>query len=253
MKINDLYFAVCFFGVLLMFSTCKKDDRVLLADYYYPSSTLDSGMVYEYQSFRNGQAFEKDYWYYRNIRDGDQLFLVGQNYGSNFFPTQFVREEILPSGSLLREAFLLESPDSTGIQEKVMFDVKQNNVYPFSVKDTLSVFLYEIQFSQMEDVLLNYNIIRNRRYLGQTNYNFQGNAFDCAVFEIKELIEIESEGVQSLEFRGKEYYAKDIGMVYQIKAMGDNVQEMKLEDRYGMEKFEEMAFKQMQELGSRMK
>ena len=248
MKINDLYFIVCLFGVLLMFSACKKDDRIVLVEYYFPAETLDSGLVYEYQSFRNGQALEKDYWYYRNIRDKEQLFLVGQNYGPDFIPTQFIREEIFPSGSLLREAFLLERPDSTGIQKKVIFDVKQNNVFPFAVKDTLGVFLYEIEFTQKEDVLLDYTIIRNRRYLGQTNFIYKGKELDCAVFDIKELIEIETEGVQSLEFHGKEYYAKNIGLVYQIKAMGENEQELKLQDRYNMEKMEEMAFKKMQEL-----
>lgn len=241
MKIKSLSFLVCLFVFLGLFQSCKQDNRIALKSYYYPTETLDNGLVYEYANFRNGQSANTDYWYFRNIKSEEKLFLVGQNYGPDFIPNQFVREEILESGSLIREGFLLTAPDSLGLQQKTMFEVKQKSVFPFFVKDSLGVFIYEINFEQKEDVLLNYNIIRNRRYLGQEHYNYNGKEIDCAVFEIKELYEIESDGVQTFEFRGKEYYGKGIGLVYQRKAMGENVQELKLVNQFSMEELEKKA------------
>ena len=215
---------------------CKTDGPISIQEYYYPVEQLDSGLVYEYELRRGDQLSIPDYWYYRNAYADEKIFLIGQNYGPNLQVSQFVREEISTSGSLLRESYLMTDPDSLGKQSRLMMEINHKNVFPFRVQDSLGVYLYDINFQEDS---VHYQVIRNRRFLGKEKRVVMGEEMDCVVFDLKELTIVSSNGTQEFEWRGKEYYAKGIGLVHAFKMLSkedvSTHQHYTLKKRYPMD------------------
>jgi hypothetical protein len=86
-------------------------------------------------------------------------------------------------------------------------------------------------------------LIKNRRYLGDTTYTFNGVSYDAVRFEVRELVEDNSVTEGSIEprFDGEEIYAKGIGLVYYRKILGRQSIAYELADRYSMEQLEQKA------------
>jgi hypothetical protein len=82
-------------------------------------------------------------------------------------------------------------------------------------------------------------LIKNRRFQGWTSHSYQGKIYDCVEFSVLELIdhEIEGQGHLEIEMKGKELYAKGIGLVYYEKSEvhGNFSQAYQLADIYSME------------------
>ncbi len=227
-----LYLFVILFG-------CKPDISFKNTKaFYFPLESLKAGRVYEYQP-AGKDSLAPEYWLYKSLETDSGLYFTGQYYDYTFVPRQFFKEEVVSNGTLMLDyQFLLA--DTAGHSTPLKADIIYPNVFPFQVKDTAGVFLFKIQWLGTEQPLTTTTLTRNRRYVGDRQHSFQGRQYDCVEFEVKELIEVEQEGVQEITYRGVERYAKGLGLVYYRKAISaDFVLEYKLKDIYTVESLEQ--------------
>ncbi|NUO01383.1 MAG: hypothetical protein HUU01_12295 [Saprospiraceae bacterium] len=205
-------------------SSCERDGKKSLRDFYFPLKQLEDGMVYAYESARNDAQRDTTYWYYRSIRNDTGIFLTGTYYGSLPSPQQFVREEMVRNGMLTSEVFLYTT-DSLGKQQPVPVEILSGSAFPFEVSDSGSgVFLYKIRFAFPANPYDSITLIKNRRYLRDTTYTFQEEAEKAVVLELKELVESgnRQQGFVEPRYGGREIYAKGIGLVYSEKKISEN-------------------------------
>lgn len=227
-----------YFLFFLLFNIISCQNPNELRPYYYPVEDLIIGKVYEYQSVHD-KALPPIYQYYATLKQDNNTYLTGMQYNEQLEPQQFVREEIIKNGVLLADTYLYQT-DSLGKQQQIPIDIQSGNVFPFEAKDSSIVYLYKIQWQETSDSLnITNTLIKNRRFQTWTTYNYQGQTYDCVEFSTLELIdnEIEGQGHLEIEMRGKELYAKGIGLVYYEKAEvhGNFSQAYELVDMYGME------------------
>ncbi|MBP7821909.1 MAG: hypothetical protein KA010_03220 [Saprospiraceae bacterium] len=225
---NSLFSAAIFaswFAILLFCSIvlagCKKD-YISIKAYYYPEKALEQGLVYEYRSLNDSVNNLPYYWNYKYVITDTAKFLTGQYYDNNYLPMQLSSEEIVDNGALMMQYFI-NSVDSTGGLHPISVNIKANNVFPFNVKDSLGIFLYHVDWKNYPDSTSTTEVIRNRRFLGFQKTTIFGKAYDCVVFGIKEEINSIADGTLSTSVEGVEYYAKDKGLVYSKKVIGDKI------------------------------
>ena len=222
----------------LLFAGCQQDGKRDIRDYYFPLNSLTEGLVYEYEAIRP-DSLAPYYWYYRSAATEQQLFLTGTYYEVDLIPRQFTREEMVSNGMLLEELSLHQT-DSLGKQHPYPVNVVAGNTFPFYVSLPGGVFLYRIEWQEPSDPSTTTTLIKNRRYLGDTTFVHRNQAYECVAFEVRELVEVESEGVLEQEFDGVEFYAKGIGLVYVKKQVTDELSfEYALADRYPMDTLEQ--------------
>jgi len=225
---------------------CRFDGNTNIKTYYFPLHDLYDGLTYEYRGVHNEQL-PPYYWYYRTMEQEEATYLTGMYYDYNFIPQQFIREERVSNGMLMDELFIYQT-DSTDKQVQIPVDVTAGNTFPFEVKDSLGIFLYNISWFSPIDSATN-TIVRNRRYQGKTTFEFKGKKYDAIEFSVRELIENEQEGVLKVELEGREIYAQGLGLVYvRKKAIGSPFEQTyQLYDRYPMKQLEEKFGRSLQE------
>ena len=251
---NDFDFMKRIFLYLTLFSalsifcfSCQAPDgKKSIRAYYFPLDDLKEGLVYEYESVNN-DSLQPLFWYYRSLFQEEGIFLTGTYYGHypevGLVPMQFVREEMISDGMLLADLYLYET-DSSGKQQQVPVEKIVDTAFPFEVSEEGGVFLYKIKWTPPSDTLSTITLIKNQRYLRDTSINFQGKEHNAVLFEVKELMEHDhqEEGHLEQQFNGVEIYARNIGLFYYKKEIGDAFTlEYQLKERYPMERLEEMV------------
>ncbi|MBR9921427.1 MAG: hypothetical protein GYB31_11365 [Bacteroidetes bacterium] len=238
------YRFIALLGLLIFVASCTEKAPSYLKPYYYPLETLNEGMVYEYRA--TNEMDPPYYWYYLNLQQDGQEFLVGTYYNDQFQPGQLVREEAVESGMLLEDFYLLQ-PDSSGKQQQIQAEVGESNVFPFVSSGVGSVYVFSVSYSMPQDSGAITTLYRNRQYMGDTTIVFQDREYHAIQFYVRELVDIEDEGHTEHEFDGLEIYAKNIGLVYSRKNISEEfVLEYALYDRYPMTKLE-ARFKEFQD------
>ena len=217
---------------------CETDDgKKNIREFYYPIESLEAPKVYEYRAINNDTIGE-EYWYFKTHVTDTAIYFTGNNLNRNFEVGQFSSEEIVDNGSIQKD-YVLFSYDSLGQQFQVPAEIEYGNTFPFEVKDSNSVFLQKMKWTFSEDPLLTTTLIRNRRYIGETKYTYQGKVYDCVEFQLKELIDDFNNGHFEKEYEGREFYAKGIGLIYYKKDIDGIVLEYELADIYTMDKLEQ--------------
>lgn len=242
-RLLPILVAFLFFGCLFNACNPANDTCKNIRDYYFPIGNLDSGLVYEYHPVGN-DSMSKMYSYYRTVSSQEETFLVGVQYDPFFQPSQLSREKVVSNGVKLVESFLYIT-DSTGKSVQIPVEIKSGVTFPFEVSDNGGIFLYNVKwFDQPGDTSQYTRVIRNRKYLKDTIFNYKGEEYPAVLFSVKELVENYKEGFWEKEFDGREIYAKNLGLVYYKKDIAKDFQlEYALQDRYPMEVLE-AKFKQ---------
>lgn len=237
---------------LLAISICfacesQKETRNIKA-YYFPIDQLENGMVYEYHPINN-DSYPIEYWYYRTQKTDSATYFTANYYDAQFVVRQFSNEEVVENGTLMHSHFLYEF-DSTGLQQQVPSEILSPSSFPFEVRDSGGIFLLKIKWTYQEDPPKWTELIRNRKYIGNTNYNFQGKPQDCIAFDLKELVDSYDNGHLERQYNGKEVYAKGIGLIYYKKEIEkDFILEYELKDTFSMK---ELESRYRQTLGMRL-
>lgn len=230
------------FFIVLTLAACQMDGKRNIKSYYFPVKELRSPKVYEYRPVGN-DSLSYDYWYYSTIVKEGQIFFTGNYYDDEFIVKQFFREEMVDNGMLLNDMYLYATKDD-GKQVQVPVEILSDNSFPFRVSDPSGIFLYKVKWIVQQEPLTTATLIRNRRYIGDTSYVYQGRALDCIYFELREVVEgyQEEEGYIEPELSGIEIYAKDLGLVYYKKELNGNTSlAYELADIYDMKQLEEKA------------
>lgn len=235
---NKLSFSL---GLLvLLINACTSDGKRDIQAYYYPLDELKEGLVYEYQPINN-DSLSVDYWYYRSLEQNGFTYLTANYYDASFTVQQFIREEVVSNGMLLDDMYLYAF-DTLGKQVQVPVDIISGSTFPFKIDEVeKSIYLYKVKWVVSPEPLTTATLIRNRSFLGDTTYVHQGKEYPCVAFEVRELVEsfIEGDGYAEPEFKGIEFYAKDIGLVYYKKQVSEDFMvEYELVDRYDMDVLE---------------
>lgn len=232
-----------FVGIFLFLYSCQSSDgKKDIKAYYFPLKSLQDGLVYEYEALGN-DSLQPLYWHYQSLFQKEGVFLTGTYYskipGLGLRPQQVVREEMISNGMLLADLYLYES-DSSGKQHQVPVEKIVDTAFPFEVSEDGGIFLYKIKWTPLSDTLSTITLIKNRRYLRDTSINFQGKTHKAILVEVKELMEHDhkEEGHFEQQFNGVEVYARDIGLFYYKKVIGNAFKlEYQLKNRYPMEEW----------------
>jgi len=209
-------------GISLL-AACSENRRDI-SDYYFPVENLSKGLVHAYAS-EEGDTTERRYWFYRTFVRDSGVFLVGTQYDRHFEINQIVREKIGESGSVAREVFLYEPDTASGKLIAVPTEIESPDLFPFSVRDSLGVFLYKLQYRPVSDTNATVYLIRNRRYLGDgPEFTFDGKKYPTVRFALHEAVGHSKEGAAEIEGHGEEWYAKGLGLVYFRKTFGQEGQ-----------------------------
>jgi hypothetical protein len=230
--------AVSLLLALYSLTSCQGDGAKDIRDYYFPLKQLEEGLVYEYQPVYP-DSLTSAYWYYRSFIGEDGVFLTGTYYDSRLIPLQLVREELVSNGMLLQELFLYE-PDTVGQQRRATAEVLAGNVFPFAVRDSSILYLYKVRWNPPASPDASITLIKNRHYLGDTTIQYQGKKYPAVRFALRESLEHEQDGLFEQSYRGREVYAKGLGLVYYEKHVTDEFRwAYRLADRYPMSQLED--------------
>jgi hypothetical protein len=224
---------------LLCLTFCRNDGKKDIRNYYFPLKALEEGLVYEYTSVNN-DSLTPAYWFYRSFISKEGVYLTGTYYEYELIPLQVVREELVRNGMLIKESFLYERPDSNGLQDRVSLNIQADNIFPFEVSDSSGIFLYKATWEPISDPGATVTLVKNRRYAGDTTITYNDRRYDAVIFNVKELIEYDKEGVFEQTYDGREIYAKGLGLVYYDKTVADGVAwAYRLNRQYPMEELED--------------
>jgi len=205
-------------AVLFLISCENKQD---ISDYYFPVTGDEMGVVYEYRSALD-EMDPPFYWYTRTVQTDSATYLVRAYYDHQYQPYQLLREEVVSNGVLLADYRLYET-DSTGKQQEVPVQIGGANLFSFELdKEDPGVLFFKISFEMPNDANGVTTLIRNRQYIGDTTWTYQGQTYDALRFYVRELVDIQSEGHAEHEFDGEEIYAEGLGLVYYSKNISEN-------------------------------
>ncbi len=222
-------------GAILLSSCTKKGD---IRAYYFPMKELTEGLVYEYRPVED-DSLPVMYWYYRSFIYPDSVFLAGTKYGDNLLPEQFTREEMVSNGMLTIDTYIYEL-DSLGTQHQVPVEIQAGSSYPFEVGEESGVFLHRLQWRSKVDPAVSFEVVKNRRFGGDTTVVWNGQEQEAIYLTVKEAIEQNAEGTLSLESDGQEVYVKNVGLVYFDKVFDNGFRvAYRLAERYTMDELEE--------------
>ena len=223
--------------LVVLVVSCQSDGQEDIRDYYFPIQQLKDGLVYEYEALEP-DSLAPYYWYYRSLIQDDAVYLSGTFYEVDLIPKQQQTELMVSNGILLEDLYLYYA-DSLNKQQSYTVDIVSGSLFPFKVSAEGGIFLYRIAWPDPQDPTLVTTLIKNRRYVGDTTYVYQGETYPCKVFSVKEQVEIDQEGVLEQQFDGIEFYAKGLGLVYTKKIINPSLQiAYGLVDRYPMTKLE---------------
>lgn len=209
--------------------------------YYFPLKELEEGKVYAYKNVGNiGPS--RVYWYYRSILGSKEVYLTATYYEEQPNPLQLVTEKLVENGMIREELFLFEV-DSLGKSQRTKAVIEVGDTFPFYVEEKGGIFLQKQ--SWMDRGTGNkMTLIKNRVFDGEVSFNWEGKEIDAVEFEVKELLVDEGDGALELEFKGKEVYAKGMGLVYYEKEIEEGfVMAYRLERIMEMEELVEQLLK----------
>lgn len=243
---TPLYYCIGILFYLLFFSSCDRSGQGKdIRDYYFPMRELKHGLVYEYRSVNN-DSLTPYYWYYRSMQTEAGVFLTGMYYEYDFIPRQFVTEEWVSNGMLLDTLFLYYT-DTLGKQQALEVEVESGNLFSFKAGPDSGVLLYRVKWEDPYKPGVWTTVIKNRQYVRDTTWLWEGKEVDAVVFQLKELFAIDDDGTFEQQYDGMEVYAKGIGLIYTKKQINENfILEYELADRYSMEILEK-KFSEYQE------
>ena len=235
---HPLSLIILLLGLSILYSCQSENTTKNIRSYYYPVADFMDGKVYEYRAVNDSLA--PFYWYFRTTISRGDTILTSEYFDHNFIVQQLTNEEIVKNGVILNDFYLYETDSLTGQQKQNRVRVEVDNVYPFEVTDSTGLFLYKVFWKDYYQPDQKYRLIKNRHYMGEATYNYRGQSVDCVRFFNKELLEIEADGFQEVNYNSVELYAKNIGLVYSRKEIeGNIVQEYELADIYEMKDLEE--------------
>ena len=225
-------------ALLLTFLACNSERNI--QSFYYPIDDIEQkGKVYVYESAM-ADSLSGYYWYFKVNHKEKAKYLIATNINAQFEVNQISTEKIVSNGTVLQQ-YLLYQKDSLGNQKSTEATIKSNGFFPFEVKDSNGVFMYEVKWTDPFESNHKTALIRNRRFLKDSTYTYNGNQLPCIIFKINDLIDDDFNGHLEIKYQGKEIYAKGIGLVYTEKLINNRKFAYQLKNSLDLEQFEAIS------------
>lgn len=207
----------------LCLTNCRQNDGEdqLLKSYYYPIQDWNAPKEYVYKSLLQPNAPREIWRYTTELKEG-KTFLIAENGDFAGRILQRNREEIVKSGSILKSLELFQY-DSLGNQSQIDVQITGNNVFPFAEVDSTVVFFYKVEWFQPQDSL-KIILTRNRRFKRFDRYVLNDIEYPTVVFELRELLQTDQEGLTESQWVGEEHYAQGIGLCYYQKKISQDLE-----------------------------
>ncbi len=222
-----------FLPLICIFLLFSCENKIQLKDYYYPIDALKTGKVYIYTPVEN-DSLSPFFLYLSNVNG----YLIGTKYNEKFNIEQITTEEVVKNGTLLTRLQFCENSDSICLP--ILAKIEQGAVFPFEIKDTSSLFVFQVNWTQDE---IKNTVLKNRHFLGFETKKWKEKVYDCAKFGIREEISVgnQSIGFQTFKAFTEEYYTKGIGLIYSKKNIDQTfILEYELKDTTSMSNFEKI-------------
>ena len=219
--------------IIFTLSNCQTEEIRNISDYYYPLNELKEGLTYEYRVAEQA-SLAPDLWHYQSSKTDTSQYLLKAYYQGNYV-NQVVREEVISNGVLLDQLRLFEK-DSLGVNHQVNAEIISPNILPFEIEDEKMVFLYKVRFQMPSQPYGYTTLIINRRFLGDTTYQYEGRTYPAIRFDMRgqALVQDSINGDIEPRFWGEEIYAKGLGLVAYRRAFSPDERglEYQLVSRY---------------------
>ena len=228
-------------GIVISISflfSCTKPSGKNIKGYYFPIDELQGdGKVYEYES--TGEInLPTFYWHYKTIKENGTIFLLCDYYDNNFNIFQTFKEEIVSNGVLITDYKIIER-DTSGNEYPAQATINSGATFPFFVTDSTEAFVFNVFWKNPRDTTKTITLIKNRRYLRDGEYEYDGKKYESVEFFVKNLVDDFQEGHIEEGFTEKEIYAKGLGLVYFEKTIEDFTMKYKLSTVYDWKDFKE--------------
>ena len=200
---------ICFFCIggfilIALTSSCVDQHIKLLEPFYYPEK--DQVFV-----FSSNDSIGKEYWALNTADDEKYEITI---HDGHFNAMQTIVEKKYNNGVNL-EYLIVDS---------VIAEVKSGFIFPFDEIDNTEVLFYHVSWTENKGQNpIRYEIIRNRRFDGYETKSVMGDSISCVVLSLDERIISDVDGSIELSTTGKEYYGRDIGLVYRIKNVNPEI------------------------------
>ncbi len=195
-------------------------EEIDIKSYYFPIHKLDGGMMFVYK-YKDARMPE----FYRHLKtkkQQDSLYLKVIELNGDFLVEQKFTEQIYPSGTRIINYQIMDI-DSLGQIDTATLEIQNGDSYPFYVEKDGGVYIFQTKWIFSKNPESKYELIRNRRYVGDTTFVFKGKEVPAIMFSVKELIVNDLNGRQELEFNKTEIYAKGLGLVYSKNPLNDSL------------------------------
>ena len=188
-------------GLCLFCIGCGED--LPLKKYYFPSD--GSKLNYTY---RTNEA-EDNHWLIETTKEGWHIRV----YNDTMAMIQESMETAYINGVQQDQLRLF------GDNQSIEVDIRSGFLYPYEKLDSLDVLVHHIQWAQEDEQA--YQVIRNRRFIGLRNKDYDGEMWACAVFKLEEHIISLGDGDVEIIADGEEWYAEGIGLIYRQRRYSD--------------------------------
>jgi hypothetical protein len=223
--------------LLLLLTGACQDNRNPLRSYYFPIEDCREGQVYVYAS-PDDPGLPVQIWLLESTPGDSGWILQTRIYDQSHTLLQVIREREVANG-MLALSYQRYLRDTSGQERVRPLEVLRGNLFPFQIPDTSRVFTFQLRYREPDDSTVVTTRTRYRRFKGMDQIHLADGDHPSLVFGLQERIEIEEEGVMTLDFHGEEVYARHIGLAawLQVPAPGDTILYL-LRERYSRRDFE---------------
>lgn len=205
---------LCAVMACIVLSSCAPDSQTSdnLEDYYFDHLKFHGGgVVYRFESVSDPSATD-ELWHFRYDSNYRGNYIHAAMYGPDGVETQRSRELLTNDGAQLRNLVLQYRDDTTSIP--VITKVGASDTYAFGpIEDQPSV-TYSIEYTDPVTDSVRIILTRNRSVTGRGTYEVLGQEVESVFVSVDDVLETETEGFTTSEWKGTEVYAFHMGLVY---------------------------------------
>jgi len=209
--------------LLLSLATACEEDTYPLRSYYFPIEDCREGQVYVYGS-PDDPGLPGQIWLLQSAPGDSGWILQTRIYDQSHTLLQEIREREVANG-VLALSYQRYLRDSSGQERVLPLEILRGNLFPYLIPDTGRVYTFQLRFREPGDSTVVTTRTRYRRFKGMDHIRLADGVHPSLVLGLQERIEIEEEGVMTLDFQGEEVYARNIGLAawQQVPAPGDTI------------------------------
>jgi hypothetical protein len=197
--------------------------------FYFDALALSGGgKVFAYEPV-NDKRYPEEYWHKRFTGDYHANTLYRTLYSPDAEVLQSMAESIDKKGAtLIKLELTYPSGDSS---RTLTAKIDAASTFLFGPPDTTVIAKYQIEYREPSDDAVRVILTRERKFVREQTFTFQGKEYPAMRFVVDETLETETEGFTESTWQTTEIYALGLGLVYYRKPINSEfVLEYRLKD-----------------------